>query len=345
MIKTIELKNFTVIHDDLLEFGPGLNVFVGQSGMGKSHLLKLLYVLSAFASNPSARAPASVLAANLHRSLLENFLPEELCRLIRRRKDANQCQADIGFDDDHCDLSFKISARSNLTIHKRPTKFPQGAVFLPSRELMTLCPWFPPAYDIYHLEFERAWRDTCILLQAPGRKGPRNQAASALLTELENALQGRIIMDAATNRMYLQTGDGSFEMPLVAEELRKLGMLYRLIQTGTFEDRKILFWDAPEAHANPKCIRLIAKCLWSLASQGVQIFIASQSPVLIRALMMLQKNAAEGETTQSVRCFSLKGPEEAIEAIEAAGDLEDIAESLELDEKESQLNKSATMEV
>jgi hypothetical protein len=42
-------------------------------------------------------------------------------------------------------------------------------------------------------------------------------------------------------------GSGTMEMPLVAEGLRKLAMVARLISTGTLLDKGYLFWDKPEA--------------------------------------------------------------------------------------------------
>lgn len=40
------------------------------------------------------------------------------------------------------------------------------------------------------------------------------------------------------------------EMPLVAEGLRKVAMLARLIATGTLLEQGYLFWDEPETNLN-----------------------------------------------------------------------------------------------
>ena len=42
-IKHIGLKNFTVFEDFQLEVSSGINVFIGENGTGKTHLLKALY--------------------------------------------------------------------------------------------------------------------------------------------------------------------------------------------------------------------------------------------------------------------------------------------------------------
>ncbi|MFO1416253.1 MAG: hypothetical protein U1F28_03715 [Acinetobacter sp.] len=40
-------------------------------------------------------------------------------------------------------------------------------------------------------------------------------------------------------------------MPLIAEGLRKLAMLARLISTGTLLEQDYLFWDEPETNLSP----------------------------------------------------------------------------------------------
>lgn len=42
-IKKIQLENFTVFEKLDIEFEKGINVFVGENGMGKTHIMKLLY--------------------------------------------------------------------------------------------------------------------------------------------------------------------------------------------------------------------------------------------------------------------------------------------------------------
>ena len=42
MFKKLELENFTVFEKASFEWVDGINVFVGENGTGKTHLLKLL---------------------------------------------------------------------------------------------------------------------------------------------------------------------------------------------------------------------------------------------------------------------------------------------------------------
>src|SRR5262249_9501169 len=151
------------------------------------------------------------------------------------------------------------NAKSAVEVLKAPSVPPQlSPVYLPTRELITLSPWFVPLYDNYRLEFEETWRDTVSLLGAPSVKGARESGVRALLHPLEQSLGGKVIADK-NGRFYLQVpGEGRMEMPLVAEGLRKFAMLARLISTGVLLDKGYLFWDEPETNLNPKLIKTLA---------------------------------------------------------------------------------------
>ena len=44
-IESIKLENFTVFENIECEFVPGINIFIGENGTGKTHILKALYAL------------------------------------------------------------------------------------------------------------------------------------------------------------------------------------------------------------------------------------------------------------------------------------------------------------
>ena len=41
MIEKIEIKNFTAFDELKIDFVPGVNLFIGENGTGKTHILKL----------------------------------------------------------------------------------------------------------------------------------------------------------------------------------------------------------------------------------------------------------------------------------------------------------------
>ena len=57
-VDRLRLKDFTVFAEADFEFSPGLNVFIGANGTGKSHVLKGLFSVTRYVATngPSLRA-------------------------------------------------------------------------------------------------------------------------------------------------------------------------------------------------------------------------------------------------------------------------------------------------
>ena len=45
-LKSLKLVNFRNYEDTFLEFSPGINIFIGDNGSGKTNILEAIYVLS-----------------------------------------------------------------------------------------------------------------------------------------------------------------------------------------------------------------------------------------------------------------------------------------------------------
>ena len=76
-------------------------------------------------------------------------------------------------------------------------------------------------------------------------------------------------VDESAGKFYLHRSEGTFEMPLVAEGLRKLATIYRLVQSGVLLNSGFLFWDEPEANLNPASQKAIVQMVIELANAGV----------------------------------------------------------------------------
>jgi predicted ATPase len=120
------------------------------------------------------------------------------------------------------------------------------------------------------------------------------------------------------------------EMPLVAEGLRKLGMLARLIATGALLDKGTLFWDEPEANLNPKLIRSVAKSIVDLSAAGIQIFIATHSLFLLRELELQAANRS-GKAIDA-RFFGLQLRDDDLD-VEQGSSIDEIGSIAALDEE------------
>jgi AAA15 family ATPase/GTPase len=82
----------------------------------------------------------------------------------------------------------------------------------------------------------------------------------------------------------LRTPQGHFEFTLVAEGIRKLGLLYRLIQNGTLSSGSVVFWDEPETNLHPKMLNTVIKILMELQREGVQIFLATHNYGILKEI-------------------------------------------------------------
>ncbi|HET6384420.1 MAG TPA: AAA family ATPase [Armatimonadota bacterium] len=350
MLKSLHLKNFTVFPGATFNFGKNLNVIVGENGLGKTHVLKAAYCILAV----SARGSRDTGAANPTKGYLQIaiasklrgvFKPDEIGRLARRQAGRNRCEVESHFAGRRPSLfpgsrldvsfSFNTSSRSEVTIDQMPSEWSEEVpIYLPTRELLTISPGFVALYDSTHLQFEETWRDTALLLEAPLARGAREARIRELIGPIEEAMGGWVEEDPS-GRFYLRTKTGRFEIHLVAEGLRKLAMIARLIATGSLLDKGYLFWDEPNANLNPKLLKLVARTILSVAQSGVQVFIATHNLFLLRELYVLQSEDFRGIEAQ---CFGLHAKGSGVEVTQGAT-IDDIGDITSLDEELEQSDR------
>ena len=344
MLQVLDIKNLTVFAEASLRFSPQLNVFIGENGTGKSHILKVVYsvlTVSADVKRKPAIAPISKtsLQGKIAEKLVTVLRPESLGRLTRRKQGRERCELSFVFDDHNADIAFSFSntSKSEVSMEKMPTEFIEHTpVFVPTRELLTIFPNFVSVYEGHYLELEETWRDTCLLLGALPIRGPRENRIKELLIPLEAMLGGKVEQDT-NGRFYLSIpGQGRMEMHLVAEGLRKIAMLARLIVTGSLIDRGCLFWDEPEANLNPKLIKGIARAILHLCRNGIQVFIATHSLFLIRELDILTR----GSEFKDIRSqyFGLQSCEDGV-SVPQGESVDDIGAIDALDEELNQSDR------
>jgi predicted ATPase len=341
------LKNFTVFPEADLRFGKHLNIIVGENGTGKTHILKAAYsAIAASATHPRDRSLEAqgkpAFSAALKDKFLGVFRPDALGRLVRRGRGRNNCTAQFKFDQPELNIALKISTLAKLDVSGMPdARVPKRPVYLPTRELLTIAPGFVALYETTHLPFEETWRDTCILLEAPLARGPREAKIKQLLLPLEEAMGGKVEVDDA-GRFYLALESGRMEMHMVAEGLRKLAMVARLIATGSLLDKGYLFWDEPESNLNPRIIRTVARTIVHLASSGIQVFVGSHSLFLLRELHILQQSEFPKLDT---RCFGLKVQSDGGVAVLQGETMDEIGDIAVLDEDLKQSDRYIAAEL
>ena len=271
------------------------------------------------------------------------FRPDELGRLARRQSGRNRCEIEGEFKNhsvSRLGCSFNTSSKTEVTIHSCPTKWTsEPAVFLPTRELLTIYPGFVSLYETTELPFEETWRDTCILLGAGLAKGPRLHDIKALLEPLEDQLGGKVVLDQ--DKFFVKTKSGNLEVHLVAEGMRKLAMIARLVANGSLNERGSLFWDEPEANLNPRVIRQVARTILQLCDRGIQVFVATHSLFLMRELDVLLRQKESHELFENVEAkfFGLHPTEKNGVRVQQGESIDDIGEIASLEEELGQSDR------
>jgi len=145
------------------------------------------------------------------------------------------------------------------------------------------------------------------------------------------AVMGASVVLEKTGRFYLRVpGQGTMEMPLVAEGLRKLAMVARLIATGSLLGNGYLFWDEPETNLNPRLVRLVAETIFRLCKNGIQVFVATHSLFLLREFEILSSQKDFQRIDQ--RYFAMGMTDDGV-AIQQGRSVEDVGPLAVLDEE------------
>ena len=81
--------------------------------------------------------------------------------------------------------------------------------------------------------------------------------------------------------------------------MRKLGLLWILVQNGTLQKGSVLFWDEPETNLNPTLFGTVIEVLMELQRAGVQVFFATHDYVILKELD-LRKNDSDAVAFHSL---------------------------------------------
>ncbi len=320
MLKRLHLQNFTVFADADFEFGPGLNVLVGNNGTGKSHVLKLGYgilkglrgqLLRSAVGRGDIEAQNRLMQVQGKRTynpffadvLLGIFRPSplKLQELVRRGKEE---EASVVFDLYSEDLatgyykfdmlhasefplvhSFSSSITSTETVNKVEAQV-ASPILIPAKEILTLG-WMAAASETLVLPLDDSYLD---LLNQLGRLPLRNPESGAhLAIEKITQIVGGELEQRGGSFYLISLNQGPMEVSMIAEGMRKFGTLQRLLSNGSLTSKTTLFWDEPEANLNPALLRKLAAILAELARQGFQIILATHSMSLLKEFHILSR--------------------------------------------------------
>ena len=280
----VKLERFTAFSSLELKFSPGINVFVGANGTGKTHLMKVCYAACDVAKTDTPFAE----------KLVRVFLPSHrsLGRLVKRQKGRAQGAVEVHRGNRKLRASFSTlveqSTSATITGAKHWADPGLESVYIPVKEMLSNAPGFRSLYGAREIHFEEIYADILSRAYLPIPRGPMERQRKRLLTDLQKTIDGKVTMK--NEEFFLRNGQGNLEFSLLAEGMRKLGLLWLLIQNGVLQNGSVLFWDEPETNLNPGLFGNLMKVLLELQRAGVQIFFATHDYVILKELDLRKKD-------------------------------------------------------
>jgi predicted ATPase len=285
---SLTLRDFTCFREASFEFVPGVNVFVGENGTGKTHVMKVLY---------SVILPESVAGTrDFAKTLLRVMPAERQADIVRHTSEEQvawvQCDHDEFRFDGRIESAIPVGVLSTEQGERR-----NRPVFIPATDMIGHTRKFTNFWDEYNLDFDYTFRDIAHLLEIE-RRVPAEQYRELVRQLEDDVLHGSVEFDAKEDRFFLVRNGNREPMPLVAEGLRKIATLLVLLRNGSIKSGTTLFWDEPEVNLNPALMDEVVGAIMTLARSGVQVFLATHSYVILKEID-LAMNASD-----SVKFFS-----------------------------------------
>jgi len=249
-----------------LDFCNGINVLIGENGVGKTTILKMIYAAAQWSDEKTDVGKTKGLA-----DLFSNSL-KDTDKLKNADRKEDICYYRVSYEGHTFEYSlshngvFSFDGWSGLNIQ---------SVFIPSAEMLSHSKGFLAMNQKYSMPFDGTQIDIIVNASLPEtREIP--ESCRAVLKEISDAIDGTVVQE--DDAFYVIKNDGrKIDFSLEAEGYRKLGLLWKLIRNGLLEKGTVLLWDEPEANLNPELYPLVANILLELQKNGVQIFIATHS--------------------------------------------------------------------
>ena len=276
----VRLERFTAFSHLDLELSPGINVFVGANGTGKTHLMKACYV-ACEASKPDV---------NFMDKLVRVFMPSgrRPGRLVKRQVGRAKGTVEVHRGNRKLSASFSTLVKTAASDNVRVTGLSDWrrgrikSVYIPVKEILANAPGFLSLNAERETHFEETYADILTRAYLPILRGPMDEQRRRLMDHLQREIEGKVII--RNEEFFLYNKQGNLEFSLLAEGIRKLALLWLLIQNGVLQGGSVLFWDEPETNLNPKLFGVVMDILLELQRAGMQVFLATHDYVVLEEL-------------------------------------------------------------
>ena len=297
LINSIELKNFTVFEDLIIDVSGNINIFIGENGTGKTNLLKAIYAACEISKNHSKSATTLQECFKSYGSVpLSKNKNNHTIDIFLRTKYDNQEAIAIKTNYDTLRIVNNNSitpvpnSSNNLEEHTPYSNsyqihFPKNvsfsATFIPTKDMLTHSKGLLAMSDKYReFPFDKTLTD--IIKKANQWKLKQiPELAVSILPLLEEMIDGQVIIE--NEEFFVMKNDGrKVHFAVEAEGFKKIGLLWQLLMNESINSDSILIWDEPESNLNPAFLPKLVKCLIELSRHNVQIFLSTHNYIFAK---------------------------------------------------------------
>ncbi len=288
----LRLDNFTAFEHLELDFSPGINIFIGENATGKTHILKVLYAACRATKEDPDFAhklrgvfglESSNMDALFHRAPRPPGLLEIEVRYNRAR------------------LSVRLLRDGEDPVYDDGRDWPclgVPSVFILAKEVLASTHGLRSVIDMIAPHVEETATDLLGLAYMPKQQRVDAPNVQGLLDRLRDHIGGDVTTDGSTFSVN-EPGLPPLEFNLLAEGMRKIALLYLLLDKGEIRQNSVLFWDEPEANLNPSLVKIVVETLLDLQRMGVQVFVATHDFVTLKYFDLL------GQSENMIRYHTL----------------------------------------
>ena len=284
-IHKVSIKRFTVFCDFEMELCKGINLIIGDNGVGKTHLLKIIYSLSKPQHDYTGRKVVSEPG--------QSSLPAAQSIGLSSVFDVGKECSPTAISEAGCLLHY------DLVPYSVPSHLPR-AVFIPAKEMLSHAKGLLSMKSKYgeNMPFDSTLLD--IIEKAQAWKLTQPPPVAEIIAPALEKIIGGVVEVKDDGSFWVNKIDGAvIPFSMEAEGYKQFGLLWQLLMNESITRNSLLLWDEPENSINPEHIPVLVESLLELQRNGVQVVAATHSYNFVRYFDILRTD------NDSVRHFCL----------------------------------------
>jgi AAA15 family ATPase/GTPase len=284
-ITHLEIENMTCFEKISFDFSDGINVFIGENGTGKTHVLKVIKIYSQLISEYFEDNVISTSKKEMRYESRRDYFKTTFAsyNYYRKLNDKIIIQFNINNQTDNFCLELKSAFDTHSLTYKMPPKDSISRIkttFIPPKDITENSKGFVELNERRELNFSSIYSEIIEAANIPKLRELKDEKLAHICVKISTLLDGKAKIE--NGEFYFEFSNGkAIPFTLYSEGLRKFALLKILIENGEIAKDTALIWDEPEANLNPKMLKFMAEILLDLEAAGVQIFLSTHEKALI----------------------------------------------------------------